>query len=92
MKPENLLLHSQLITKGDLIEFKNNLIHELKEILTNNTKSQSKEWLKSCEVRRLLKISPGTLQNLRIKGTLPHTKFGSTYYYKYEDIVKVINQ
>lgn len=92
MTPENYQLHSQLITKGDLIEFRNNLIHELKEILGNTTKNQSKEWLKSNEVRQLLKISPATLQTLRINGTLNYSKFGKSYYYKYEDILKVLNQ
>ena len=28
-----------------------------------------------------LKISPGTLQNLRINGTLPYTKIGGLIYY-----------
>ena len=89
--PENYQLHTQLITKGDLIEFRNHLIDELREIMGSATKSQTKEWLKSNEVRELLKISAGTLQTLRINGTLNYSKFGSTYYYKYEDILKVLN-
>jgi predicted site-specific integrase-resolvase len=51
---------------------------------------QSKKWLKSNEVRKLLNISPGTLQNLRINGTLRYTKMGSIIYYKQEDINKVL--
>ncbi|EHQ25081.1 helix-turn-helix domain-containing protein [Mucilaginibacter paludis] len=45
---------------------------------------------KSCEVRKMLNISPGTLQNLRINGTLRFTKIGSIMYYKLEDINKVL--
>lgn len=91
MTTENYQFHAQLITKADLIEFRNNLIHELREILGNNSKSESKEWLKSNEVRQLLKISSGTLQTLRINGTLNYSKFGRTYYYKQGDILKVLN-
>jgi len=46
--------------------------------------------LRSPEVREMLDISPGTLQNLRINGTLPYTKIGGVIYYAYEDIVKVL--
>ena len=35
----------------------------------------------------MLRISPGTLQNLRVNGTLAYTKIGGIIYYKYEDIV-----
>lgn len=51
---------------------------------------QGKKWLKSIEVRKLLNISPGTLQNLRINGTLRFTKIGGMLYYKLEDIHKLL--
>jgi len=51
---------------------------------------QSKKWLKSSEVRKLLNVSPGTLQNLRINGTLRFSKVGSIMYYKLEDINKLL--
>lgn len=90
MTPETPTLFShQLITKGDLAEFKSNLISELKEILNHNPKP--KQWLKSAEVRNLLKISPGTLQNLRVNGTLNYTKVGNIIYYNYDDILKVLS-
>jgi hypothetical protein len=54
-------------------------------------KSEPKQWLKSAEVRQLLKISPGTLQNLRVNGTLRYSKVGSIIYYKYDDILKILN-
>lgn len=34
---------------------------------------------------------PGTLQNLRINGTLTFTKIGGIMYYNYSDIEKVLN-
>lgn len=91
MTPENQTIFShQLITKGDLVEFKNSLISELKEIVNQNP--EPKKWLKSAEVKELLQISPGTLQNLRINGTLDYTKVGSIIYYKYDDLKKLLEK
>jgi hypothetical protein len=50
----------------------------------------NKEWLRSSEVRKMLGISHGTLQNLRIKNILPHRKIGGPMYYKYQDILKLL--
>jgi len=82
-------MNVELITKEDLREFKSDLLNEIKAIMKLG-EGQSKKWLKSNEVRKLLKISPGTLQNLRINGTLRFTKVGSIIYYKQEDIEKVL--
>lgn len=92
METKNHQLYSQLITKGDLLEFRNHLIQEFKEILGYKTESISKEWLRSHEVRKILKISNGTLQTLRINGTLNYAQIGSIYYYKHEDILKMLNR
>ena len=78
-------MNVEMITKEDLKEFKNELLNELKQLIKSG-EGQSKNWLKSNEVRKLLKISPGTLQNLRINGTLSFTRIGSIIYYKMEDI------
>ena len=59
---------------------------------TNNTDASPKQWLKSAEVRELLKISPGTLQNLRINGTLKYKRIGGIIYYNYEGIVKMLEK
>ena len=82
-------MNVELITKEDLKEFKSDLLNEIKAIVKPGD-GQSRKWLKSAEVRKLLKISPGTLQNLRINGTLRYTKVGSIIYYKQEDIDKVM--
>lgn len=81
-----------IITTEDLREFKLELLEDIKLILDNNSGQPAKKWLKSPEVRTLLGISPGTLQNLRINGTLPYTKIGGVLYYDYEDIRKVFEQ
>ena len=79
-----------LITRQDFEQFKKELFDELKKLQIHPATSDAKEWLKSAEVRKLLKISPGTLQNLRINGTLAYTRIGSIIYYKYADILKVL--
>ena len=80
----------QIITIEDLNEFRNLLLNDLKEII-NSKPQQSKQWLKSNEVRKLLNISPGTLQNLRINGTLSYTKIGGIMYYNHAVIDKLLN-
>jgi hypothetical protein len=87
---EKKIYRDQLITLGDLEQFKADLLNELVRILQQPQQSQQKTWLKSAEVRKLLSISPGTLQNLRINGTLPFSKIGSIVYYKQDDILKLL--
>lgn len=82
-------MNVEIITKEDLKEFKSELLTEIKAIMQPGH-GQSKQWLKSAQVRKLLKISPGTLQNLRINGTLRYSKVGSIMYYKLEDINKIL--
>jgi len=81
-----------IITTEDLMEFKVELLEDIKGLLENQNKQSNKKWLKSNEVRELLGISPGTLQNLRINGTLPYTKVGGVLYYEYHEIMEVLEQ
>jgi len=86
-----IMTPDEIITKADLENFKEELFTELRKAnVRPNSKMQVKEWLKSYEVRKLLDISPGTLQNLRVNGTLPYTKIGGLLYYRYEDIRKLL--
>jgi len=79
----------EIITKQDLEDFRIKLLQDIKELLSGKTE-EPKKWLKSYQVRNLLKISPGTLQNLRINGTLTYSKVGSIFYYRYEDILRLL--
>jgi hypothetical protein len=79
----------EVITREDLNEFRTLLLDDLKEILEGK-QEQPKQWLKSKEVRKLLNISPGTLQNMRINGTLSYTKIGGIIYYSNKDIDKLL--
>ena len=79
----------EVITREDLNEFRTLLLSDLNTIF-NSKQQQQKQWLKSNEVRKLLNISPGTLQNLRVNGTLTYTKIGGILYYSSKDLEKVI--
>jgi hypothetical protein len=81
---------AEIITVEDLQTFKSELISDIKQLLKEQTGQPVKKWLKSYEVRKLLNISPGTLQNLRINGTLPYTKIGGVMYYDYADIQNML--
>ncbi|WP_197037196.1 MULTISPECIES: helix-turn-helix domain-containing protein [unclassified Flavobacterium] len=87
---KNRMYREQLITMEDLNEFRSLLLNDLKGIIQSKP-LQQKQWLKSNEVRKLLNISPGTLQNLRINGTLTYTKIGGIMYYDQTDIEKLLN-
>ncbi|MCK0157998.1 helix-turn-helix domain-containing protein [Cellulophaga sp. F20128] len=77
---------TSIITTDDLREFKMELLDDIKNLLSKQSKGKLKRYLKSSEVMDLLQISPGTLQNLRINGTLPYTKVGGIIYYDAEEI------
>ena len=79
----------ELLTKKDLEKFKQELFEFLKP-LKESQGLQQQQWLRSKDVRKLLNISTGTLQNLRIKGMLRYRKVGSIFFYKAEDIDKML--
>tara|TARA_E500000318_G_scaffold111508_1_gene130369 strand:+ start:2112 stop:2504 length:393 start_codon:yes stop_codon:yes gene_type:complete len=81
-----------IITTEDLMEFKMELLEDIKDLLQNKDGQSAKKWLKSNEVRELLGISPGTLQNLRINGTLPYTRIGGILYYDQREIMEVLER
>ncbi len=83
---------AQIITTDDLREFKAELLEDIKKIIEEKHNAPVKRWLRSPEVQKILNISPASLQNLRINGTLPYTRMGGALYYDYEDIQKIFNE
>ena len=65
-----MVMAANIVTLEDLQNFKQELLAELQTILSQRQPTPTRKWLKSHEVRRLLTLSPVTLQNLRINGTL----------------------
>jgi hypothetical protein len=84
------MYREQIITREDLDQFRTLLLNDLKEMLQSKPE-QTKQWLKSNEVRKLLNISPGTLQNLRVNGTITYTKIGGILYYSSADLDKLLD-
>jgi excisionase family DNA binding protein len=78
------------VTKEDLNEFRLVLLTDLTRLLKRPEPAQP--WLKSYEVRKLLKISAGTLHRLRAKGVLPYSRVGGSFLYKYEDVQKLVER
>jgi len=86
----------QILTVDDLYTFRSTLIQDIKEVVTdvlsNNRDQHVKKWLKSEEVRDLLKLSTGKLYSLRKKGLLPFTRIGGMIYYSYADIQNLLER
>lgn len=82
----------QLVTQADLEAFKTTLLIAIKQILSENKGQTATKWLKSYQVKKLLGISTGTLQNLRNNGTLPYSKIGGTIYYSSDEINKLLER
>jgi len=78
-----------VLTTDDLQQFKHELLSEIKHLFKEE-KPEPKKWLKSSQVRKMLNISPGTLQSLRINGILPYSKVGGSMYYAYDDLLKIL--
>ena len=83
---------SNLITTDDLMDFKIELMESIKELLSKQANGTLKRYIRSSEVMEMLQISSGTLQNLRVNGTLPYTRMGGTLFYDTEDIQEIMKK
>lgn len=81
-------MNLDIVTREDLNRFKQELIEALKPVENN----KNKRFLRSAEVRKILGISAGTLQNMRINGDLPFSYIGTTIFYDYDQIVEIFNK
>ena len=87
-----IIMPVNILTTDDLYEFKLELLEEIKKIIKPQTSEEPKKYLKSAEVMEMLSISPGTLQNLRINGTLPYSKIGGIILYEEKEIERVLEE
>lgn len=84
-------MNVEMITREDLQNLKTEIIAELKSMLSHDKPSES-TWLRSAQVRKMLSISAGTLQNLRIQGHLRFTKVGGCFFYSQHDIAAMLTK
>ncbi|QQD13727.1 helix-turn-helix domain-containing protein [Sphingobacterium sp. UDSM-2020] len=80
----------EILTREDLAAFKAELLNDLRNLFSGKLSTQ-KKWIKTKDVVKMLQISPGTLQNYRINGTINYSKIGNTIYYSLEDIQSLLN-
>lgn len=84
---------SEAVTKEDLKQFGLLLLDKIRIIMNETTNRQTKladpEWLKSKAVRKLLDISAGSVQNLRMTQKVRFKKVLGSYYYNKEDLLKL---
>ena len=80
----------EILTKEDLQCFRIQLLNDIKALLFVE-QSENIEWLRISDIRKKLKISPGTLQNLRISGKLKPRKLGGLFLYRSSDLEKLLN-
>jgi hypothetical protein len=85
----------EIVTKEDLRQFGLLLIDNMRTIIqgTNSSKKESSdpEWLKSKAVRKMLDISAGSVQNLRVIEKVRFKKVLGSYYYNKEDLQKLFS-
>jgi hypothetical protein len=79
-------MNIDIATKSDIEALKEFLIQALKEFTDKQSTGIEKEYLRSREVRQLLKISNGTLNSFRIRGLLTPIKVDTITYYKLSEI------
>ncbi|MFL5789827.1 MAG: helix-turn-helix domain-containing protein [Flavisolibacter sp.] len=82
----------EVVTREDLQTFRLQLLNDIKQLFNPTGEPKiEKQWLKNREVMDLLNISSTTVQRLRIAGKLRSSKVGGVHYYRYEDIVQLLN-
>ena len=80
----------QLITVQDLLDFKQQLILDIKKLLKEQSGRPGHQWLKAFEIKKMLRLSESKLQYLRDKGVIPFKKLGGVTYYNSEEIEKLM--
>ena len=81
-----------MLSQTDLNLFRIELLNDIEKLLGDKRHLSSTEWLRGFEVRKILKISSGTLQNLRISGKLKPVKINGIYLYERNDIDKLLKR
>lgn len=81
------------LTKNDLRQFGLLLLDSIRIIIQENHRQENEslqpEWLKSKAVRKLMDISAGSVQNLRMTQKVRFKKILGSYYYNKEDLLKL---
>jgi len=82
-------MNINLVTQEEF-QVLNSKVEKVLELLENNKPTVESEWLKSSEVKKVLKCSDASLKNYRDTGILPSSKIGGTYYYAKAEVDKML--
>jgi hypothetical protein len=87
---------SENISKEDLRQFGLILMDSFRQMIQKALPAEKQtaepQWLKSRVVRKLMDVSPGTLQNLRVTGQIRFKKVMGSYYYSKADLDKLFKE
>ncbi|MDQ1805089.1 helix-turn-helix domain-containing protein [Chryseobacterium sp. CKR4-1] len=81
----------EILSKQDLELFRIRFISDIEKMLEANFNLTKEDfgWLRSKAVRKIMDISPATLQNLRITEKIRFKKVMGSYYYRKDDLLKL---
>jgi hypothetical protein len=84
---------NDVVTKEDLRQFGLELLGNIENLITQTKEGHSdvteQEWIKSRQVRKLMNMSPGSVQNLRVTEMVRFKKIVGSYYYNKADLLKL---
>lgn len=86
---------NEIVTKEDLRQFGILLMDKIETTFKEMNQLQQTpleaDWLKSKSVRKLLDISAGSVQNLRVSQKVRFKKVLGSYYYNRKDLQKLFD-
>ncbi|MDX2415799.1 MAG: helix-turn-helix domain-containing protein [Bacteroidales bacterium] len=80
---------NELPTVAELYELEERLYNRISSLIKS---TKPKVWVRTPELKKILGITDSTAQNLRNTGALPCSKIRGTYYYKYEDVMELLER
>ncbi|PCE63015.1 helix-turn-helix domain-containing protein [Sediminicola luteus] len=81
---------ANIVTTEDLKVLREEILEGVIKILEGRREIRMEQWVKSNTLMDILKISPGTLQNLRANGTIPYTRLGRLIYYNLDEVQRIM--
>ena len=82
---------NEIITRIDLINFKDEVLNSFSEIIRNELSGHlSKKWIRAKELQKLTGWSSSSIQTYRANGTLTYSKVGGTVFYDLEHLMNLL--
>jgi hypothetical protein len=80
---------NELPTVAELYELEERLYKRICRLMES---SKPKAWVRTSELKKILGITDSTAQYLRNTGAIPCSKIRGTYYYKYDDVMDLLER